>query len=132
MALHEAGAGIDLCEVVERSGPLSISRETTFDEDITDPDIIIATLDELVRDVHRSLVEEGLRFRTITVKIRYQGFITKTRAFSVSHHTNDISTIRKHAHLLIRELFTDNQVRLIGIRLSGFDSGDSRQATLNV
>jgi DNA polymerase IV (DinB-like DNA polymerase) len=117
---------------VERSGPRSISREITFDEDTVDPDVIALTLDELVRDVHQSLVEEGLRFRTITVKIRYQGFITKTRARSVSHHTDDIATIRKHAQSLISELFSNQQVRLVGLRLSGFESGDSRQAMLDV
>jgi DNA polymerase IV (DinB-like DNA polymerase) len=132
IVLHEAAAGVDRCEVVERSGPRSISREITFDEDTVDPDVIALTLDELVRDVHQSLVEEGLRFRTITVKIRYQGFITKTRARSVSHHTDDIATIRKHAQSLISELFSNQQVRLVGLRLSGFESGDSRQAMLDV
>lgn len=132
IAIHAVALGIDDREVQERGGPCSVSRETTFPEDTNDPEQLVETMDELVRDVHRNLVDENLRFRTVTVKVRYQGFVTKTKARSVLHHTNDITTVHRFAHTLLRELFCDCKIRLVGLRLSGFDEGESVQTTLDL
>jgi DNA polymerase IV (DinB-like DNA polymerase) len=130
--LHDCALGIDGSCVVERGGPRSVSRETTFDEDTGDPDLIAATMNDLVRDVHRNLIGEGLRFRTVTVKVRYTGFVTKTKARSVSHYTDDIRTVGALARCLLGELFSDRKIRLVGLRLSGFESRDARQRMLEV
>jgi len=132
IALHDLARGIDRSEVLERGGPRSVSRETTFETDTNDPDILSGTMEELVRDVHRNLRDEGLRFRTVTVKVRYTGFVTKTKAKSASHHTDDIATVRRLAHSLLRDLLTEQNVRLIGLRLSGFEVPDSGQTTLDL
>jgi len=132
IGLHDRALGIDRSGVVERGGPRSVSRETTFDEDTIDPDLLAATMNDLVRDVHRNLVGEGLRFRTVTVRVRYTGFVTKTKARSVSHFTDDIRTIGSLAHILLCDLFSDRKIRLVGLRLSGFEAKDARQMTLEV
>jgi DNA polymerase IV (DinB-like DNA polymerase) len=132
IGLRELALGIDGSEVQERGGPRSVSRETTFAEDTDDTEILAATMEELVRDVHRNLIEEGLRFRTVTVKIRYTGFFTKTKAKSVAHHTDDISTVYRLANALLRDLITDRKIRLVGLRLSGFEGRDSMQTTLDL
>ena len=75
--LHRTAHGIDTSEVEEHSGTRSISREITFETDTDDPDRIISTMDALADDVYTSLVHDGLRFRTLTVKVRYQGFVTE-------------------------------------------------------
>jgi len=130
--LHNIALGIDESEVAERGGPRSVSRETTFDEDTTSPEVLAATMEELVQDVHRNLIEEGLRFRTVTVKVRYQGFVTRTKAKSFPHYIDDIGTVRRAAGLLLRDLISENKIRLLGLRLSGFEIDDSMQTTLGV
>jgi len=130
--LQELALGNDGGIVAERDGPRSVSRETTFEEDTDDPRILGAALDELVRDVHRTLREDGLRFRTVTVKVRYTGFVTKTKARSVSHYTDDIKTIASTGRSLMNELLVDRKIRLVGLRLSGFETRDSRQRTLEL
>lgn len=132
IGLRDLALGIDGREVIERGGPRSISRETTFGEDTGDPEILTATMEELVQDVHRNLTEEGLRFRTVTVKVRYTGFVTKTRAKSIAHHTGDIATILRFANTLLRDLITEQKIRLVGLRLSGFEERDGGQTTLNL
>jgi len=132
IGLHDRALGIDGSGVVERGGPRSVSRETTFDEDTGDPELLAATMNDLVRDVHRNLTGERLRFRTVTVKVRYTGFVTKTKARSVSHYTDDIRTIGALAHTLLCDLFSDRKIRLVGLRLSGFEARDARQMTLEV
>jgi len=131
-ALHRLALGIDESEVAGRGGPRSISRETTFGEDTDDPEALAATMEGLIRDVHRNLTEEKYRFRTVTVKVRYTGFMTKTKAHSVQHYSDDIRTIRTLAHALLRDLLAERKIRLIGLRLSDLEAPDQGQTTLGI
>lgn len=130
--LHDTALGIDGSEVEERTDTGSISREMTFDEDTADPDLLIKTLDILAAEVYAGLVAEDLRFRTLTVKVRYQGFITRTRARSLSHCTRKKEVLMDCARSLLREMMDDKKVRLLGIRLSSLEKPDARQRTLQL
>ncbi len=66
--------------VKERDGVKSVSRETTFSEDTMNEQVIAATIDALARDVCRNLADESLRCRTVTIKVRYQGFCHKDKS----------------------------------------------------
>jgi DNA polymerase IV (DinB-like DNA polymerase) len=128
--LQEIARGIDRSEVEERNGVNSVSRETTFGTDTSDPQVIFMTMATLAGEVHRSLAAENLRFRTLTIKVRYQGFITKTKARTLSHFTNEERIIRTCAHSLLQEVIDGRKVRLLGLRLSSFDRKDPGQVTL--
>jgi len=130
IALHNAAFGIDESDVEERAGVKSVSREMTFADDTSDPQELVRTMNALAAEVHRNLVDEGLRFKTLTVKVRYQGFVTKTKAKTFSHYANDAVTIRTGAQALLRALFDGRKIRLLGLRLSGFEKQDSRQTCL--
>ena len=132
ISLHELARGIDRSEVEERDGIKSVSRETTFGTDTSDPEVIFMTMATLAGEVHRSLAAENLRFKTLTIKVRYQGFITKTKARTLSHFTDDKRIIRTCAHSLLREVIDGRKIRLLGLRLSSFDKKDSKQVTLPV
>jgi DNA polymerase IV (DinB-like DNA polymerase) len=80
--LHEYANGIDFSEVVEGYETKSIGREVTFEQDIDDEERILNVLDELAEDVHKEVIDSGLQFKTITIKVRYQHFDTHTRAKS--------------------------------------------------
>lgn len=131
-SLHELACGNDTGELGEYGGVRSISRETTFDEDTEDPALLAASLNDLAVSVHRNLGEERLRCRTVTVKIRYQGFVTRTRSRTLSHYTGEGDPIRACSQALLRELYDGRKVRLIGVRLSMFEKKDPCQMTLDV
>ena len=130
-ALQEAARGIDRTPVEDRKGVRSISRETTFEADTDDPALLAATLHTLAGEVHSSLVAEQLRFRTLTIKVRYQGFITRTKAGTLSRFTDEMAVISSCAESLLRELISDRKIRLLGIRLSSLEKQDVRQCTLD-
>ena len=130
--LHDAALGFDESEVKERDEIKSISKETTFERDTDDPKTLALTMDALTEDVHRNLTVEGLRFRTITVKVRYEDFVTKTKAKTLVHFTDNVSTLRSNAQALLRTLCGSNRIRLIGLRISSFEKSDGRQMTLGV
>jgi DNA polymerase IV (DinB-like DNA polymerase) len=128
--MYTIAGGTDESEVMECEGAKSVSRETTFDADTGDTQVMAVTMDALAEDVHRTLVEGDLRCKTITVRVRYRGFITKSKARTLSHYTDDTGIIRTCAHALLRGMYDGRKVRLLGIRLSSFDRRDSRQRTL--
>ncbi len=128
--LHQLACGFDGSGVSENQETKSISRETTFESDTDDVGVIVSTLDTLVRSVSGTLSEEKLRARTLTLKIRYTGFITRNRSRSFTHFTNDSASILSLAHTLFREEYDGRKIRLIGVRLSSFEKRDTTQATL--
>jgi DNA polymerase IV (DinB-like DNA polymerase) len=132
LSLKAITTGTDDDRVEERDGVKSVSRETTFSEDTSDEQVIVATIDALSQDVCRSLADESLRCRTVTIKVRYTGFVTRTRARTLPHSTNDPKTIRLAAQLLLREMYDGRKIRLLGIRLSSFEKRDARQMILPV
>ena len=132
IALQAIISGIDDDIVKERDRVKSVSRETTFLNDTNDEQVIAATLDALAREVCRNLSDESLRCRTVTIKVRYQGFVTKTKARTFPHYTDDEKTLRSGAHSLLRDIFDGRPIRLLGIRLSTFEKHDARQMILNV
>ncbi len=117
--LHEYSNGIDNSEVIEEYETKSIGRDVTFEKDIDDEDMIFKVLDELAEEVHKEVVDNAFRFKTITVKVRYQHFDTYTRARSLSFPTDDLEILRNNAKRLISPFLRGNKkVRLIGVRVS--------------
>jgi DNA polymerase IV (archaeal DinB-like DNA polymerase) len=119
--LHEYAYGIDYSEVIEEYETKSIGREVTFEEDIdvADEGQILGILDELAEEIHKELIDSGFRFKTITIKVRYEHFDTYTRAKSLSFQTNDLNILRNNAKRLIYAFLRGNKkVRLIGLRVS--------------
>jgi DNA polymerase IV (archaeal DinB-like DNA polymerase) len=130
--LHELALGIDTSELEESDGIKSLSRETTYDCDTDEAEILLTTLDTLAASVQQNLASENLRCRTVTIKIRYQGFLTQTRSHSLPHYTREPEPIRSAVHALFRETWDGRKVRLIGIRLSSFEKQDRCQTTLDL
>jgi DNA polymerase IV (DinB-like DNA polymerase) len=125
-----AATGADDGVVCGDSTIKSISREVTFEEDTADQGVIGRALEDMLEDLCRNLCSEHLRCRTITIKIRYQGFVTRTKAKTLSHSTGGIHTIRSTVRALAGEVIDGRKVRLIGIRLSSFDEPDPGQGQL--
>jgi DNA polymerase IV (DinB-like DNA polymerase) len=128
--LHEAAMGIDGSEVREHHGIKSISKEMTFEHDTGDAGEIVTTMSVLASEVRRSLAAEHLYFKTVTVRVRYEGFLTKTKAKTLFHYHNDEETIRVCAQGLLRDLFDDRKIRRLGLRLSELKKQDARQQML--
>jgi DNA polymerase IV (DinB-like DNA polymerase) len=128
--LHNLANGIDESEVREVECCKSISREITFEEDTDDSQILNQTMDAIAEDVHKTLLEEGFLFKTLSIKIRYRGFITHTRAHTLEHFTDDLDRIKDTSKILSKEFFGGNKIRLIGIRLSNLEKVKSGQKSM--
>jgi DNA polymerase IV (DinB-like DNA polymerase) len=120
--------GIDKSEVQERWEVKSMSRDTTFEEDTSDVNHILETLDALAKDVHEQLVESNFTCKTVTVKIRYENFETHTHGRTLPFLTDRLGDIQKTARELIREFLRhERKVRLVGVRLSSLVSTEKQR-----
>jgi DNA polymerase IV (DinB-like DNA polymerase) len=127
VGLYVVARGEDECGIEPRTGFRSVSREVTFEQDTSDIDLLKFTLDTLAQELSSWCVGENVIFRTISIKLRYEGFSTRSRARTFARYTSGARIIRETAWHLFRDLYDDRNVRLIGIRLSGIRSGDREQ-----
>ena len=119
--LYEASRGIDESPLVTHWEPKSVSRETTFQEDVKDWQVIAKTLVELTKDVVKSMKEEGYKGRTVTVKVRFSNFETHTRAKTFTEITDSLDQIRKGAFDCLNRFELKKRVRLIGVRMGNLE-----------
>ncbi len=122
--LYEAARGIDESPLVTHWEPKSMSRETTFQRDVRDWQIIARTIAELTKEVVSDMQESGYAARTVTLKIRFDDFHTVTRACSLECATASEESIRKTAFACLKRVELSRRVRLIGVRASNLEKTD--------
>ena len=114
--LYYLSRGIDNRRVEVNNPVKSISHEETFAEDISDRNLILASLLRMSIKVSRRLRKAGLVGNTIEVKIRYGDFTTYTRSISISVGTNQTDIIyQKAIYLLEKNKLLNRPIRLLGV-----------------
>ena len=103
----------------ERPDPKSISVERTFDRDVADWAVILETMDSVAHNVWLRAKGQGVRFRTVGIKIRFEGFVTHMRERTLGTLIADEAVIRATCRELIAEFEAKKRpVRLLGARVS--------------
>src|SRR5437588_928273 len=116
--------GIDPSPVLPPGDPKSISREVTFDRDVSDPTRVREAALALLQDVGQSLRSHRLSARTIVLKIRYQPFDTQSRQATLPYPTDrDDQLAAALRQLLETQLDPSRPVRLIGAGVSNLEQG---------
>ncbi len=128
--LHTIACGLDRDGLRQVGKQKSISREHTFLKDSTSPEEIIGCMHTMASLLCNELYERNMYSRTIGVRIRYTGFITKTRSVTLLQPTREVRLIESAIDGLFKEIWDMTPVRLIGIRLSGLVEHDPVQRTL--
>ncbi|MDG6222280.1 MAG: DNA polymerase IV [Candidatus Bathyarchaeota archaeon] len=125
--LYLMAQGIDESDVQEHWEQKSMSRETTFQQDMSDFDIVLDIVNALSEDLHQELVASDFLFKTVTIKIRYENFETHTHGKTLTIFSDQLKDIQKTAVDLVKDyLFLDRKVRLIGVRLSNLFSAEKQ------
>ena len=129
--MHELASGRDIHEIRADGASRSMSRETTFERDTDDPETLLRALDEMAADLKGTLARENLFFRTLTLKIRYTGFITRTWSHTLPHATNSLKVIQDLAKGLLSAAPHRGTVRLLGIRFSNLQELGATQRSID-
>ncbi len=131
--LHAAAQGRDERDVVTESEPRSVSRETTFERDLSArhdrPELSRIFTDLCVR-VAADLQRKGYAGRTIGIKLRYDNFATVTRDRTLDVPTQDAQAIRRAAGECLKRVPLERRIRLLGVRIGGLSpvTGGAAQA----
>jgi DNA polymerase-4 len=119
----------------EDETPITVVRETksqsteiTFDADVRDPAELEGHLRQLADELCRRLRKRELEGRTIGIKIRLDDWTNVTRSHTVEQPTNDPGVVGPVVLDLLRAYDPQRPVRLLGVRLAGFESGEAPEA----
>ena len=118
--MHEAANGRDERPVVTHSEPKSISRETTFEDDlhpVDDRETLSRVFTDLCSRLAGDLERKGYAGRTIGLKLRYDNFKTLTRDCTLEAPTRDAAAIRRAAGECLKRVPLERRIRLLGVRV---------------
>ena len=107
----------------------SVSRETTFQHDITDFDYLKDALRLLAKELSLNIRFDGTFARTVTLKVKYSNMklITRSKSGETVNRAKDIYDIV--ASML--DSIEKRPIRLVGVGLSGFEESEYHQITLD-
>jgi DNA polymerase-4 len=113
----------------------SSGSETTFAEDLTEPQAIEAGVTGMAGDVWNWCEKTGVYGRTVTVKIKYADFKQITRSKSFSTPVTTAEALREASIALTRTVYpVRTGIRLVGVTVSNFNEpeGEARQLGLGL
>lgn len=106
----------------------SRSRETTFQQNISDPEAMAAEVVVLAKRVSQDVAEEGRPAARVAVKVRFAPFQTHTHSMTLPARTSDPAEIEKAALAVLGMFDLGRPVRLLGVRAE-FLSATERSAS---
>lgn len=126
----ELAEGIDNRQVTPffEAKAKSISREHTFQHDVSDINYLKDALRLLARDLSLKIRLEGIFARTITLKVKYSNMKQITRSKSGDAICGAKEIYKISAAML--DTVERRPIRLLGIGLSGFAGSDFKQMTI--
>jgi DNA polymerase IV len=128
--MHEAAHGRDERSVKTESAPKSVSRETTFEEDlhpVRDRERLSRIFTDLCVRVADDLKRKGVVGKTIGLKLRYDNFKTVTRDHTLDAPTGDAAAIRRAAGECLKRVPLDRRIRLLGVRVGALRAPGAAQ-----
>jgi len=118
--LHEHARGIDRRRLQSGRTPKSVSRETTYDTDTIDYDMVRSTLLLLSERCCLALRKDGLAATRIAVKLRHSDFKTYMKFRTLEVATDQEQVVYRVALDLFERLLERGvQIRLVGVSLTG-------------
>jgi len=130
--------GEDPREVEPWREPVSYSEENTFERDVADVATLEAALGGHAEAVARRLRADGVRGRTVFVKLKLgrrrapgpRGFALLTRRTTLADATDDGAEIARAARELLARAGPPEPVRLVGVGVANLEPRDAPQLAL--
>ena len=125
--LLDRAQGEDVSPVAVRETAKQMSREDTFPVDLHEEPALERELQRLARRVAADLRGDGLRARTVTVKIRDADFVTRSARRTLPEPIESDRAVWQVSRELLARLRRARRVgvRLLGVALSGFEGEEA-------
>lgn len=121
--------GIDPRPVETDRERKSIGTERTF-RATDDREILSRYLKDFSQELAENLLKKKIQARTISIKIKYDDFVLRTRSRTLDNPTYKEEEIYRWAMQLFSEVKLDRKLRLIGLSLSNLSDLDYQQLDL--
>jgi DNA polymerase-4 len=113
--MWELANSIDHREVEPRILPKQISRETTFEEDTIDHEVVRATLQYLTERIAGKLRQQELLCRRVGIKIRYSDFSQYNVSQALAQATDSAAEIFEEVEKIVKRTpFRRLRIRHVG------------------
>ena len=122
--LWHLARGEDYRRVSSNAPVKSISKETTFNEDTTDRDLLDGHIWRLSEQVSARAKAKGKAGRVVTLKLKTAKFKTLTRRISLHQPTQMADKIYRTARSLFDQVEHESAYRLIGVGISDLCTHD--------
>ncbi len=120
--VRDKALGQDSDSVHIHSATKSISSETTFSGDVGDEEELRDVVEQKAVGVAHQLERNGLKGRTVKLKLRLSDFTTFTRQTTLPYHTDAEEPIKEAAWALLEaELDPERTFRLLGVGVANFE-----------
>jgi DNA polymerase-4 len=120
LRLRELAHGIDPTPVTPFAAGKSVSSECTLHEDTLDREVLIRCLLEQSEEVAAGLRKEGVKARTVVLKIKHADFTLATRRTTFAPATQSSKELYEQAVRLLSQYGLKARIRLIGLGATGF------------
>ena len=127
--LWNKAQGIHSSTITEYREPKSISKENTFEENVTDIDFLMSEIVRMTEKISFELRKEEKVAGCVTIKLRYPDFETTSHQVSIPYTSADDEIIPVAKNLFHKLYKKGKPVRLLGVRLSDL-SNDAVQTNL--
>lgn len=104
----------------------SRSRESTFQRDVTDPEVLARRVAELARRVAEDVHDEARPAVRVAVKVRFAPFFTQSRSVALPAPGEDAGEIERAALAALGRFTLGRPVRLVGVRADLAEAGGGR------
>ena len=123
---YNIARGLDHRPVNAERTRKSIGSEVTFEHDISDRQVLIDHLQQLLRKCLNRLNETHQNAYTLTIKIKFDNFVQITRGRTLPQALrSDLETQPLLEELLHSATIEQRKIRLVGITLSGLEEHQS-------
>jgi DNA polymerase-4 len=117
--------GIDPTPVAPHSPAKSVSSECTLEEDTCETTALTRCLLEQADEVAAGLRKEGVKARTVVLKIKHADFNLFTRRATFTPPTQSSKVLYRQALRLLDAYRLTQKIRLIGLGATGFVPADA-------
>lgn len=122
--LHHLSRGEDVRRVSPDREAKSVSAETTFNSDLSEPGDLIPILRSLSERVSDRLKKQGIAGRTVVLKLKTRDFKIRTRNRQLADPTRLADRIFETGLKLLKPEMDGTKFRLLGIGVSDLSDDD--------
>ena len=117
--------GLDHRSISTRAAVKSISKETTFNDDISDIEKLDGYVWRLAEQVSDNAKSKGHSGHVVTLKVKTTDFKSLTRRITLREPTQITQRIYEQARRMLNDVINQAPFRLIGVGISNLDTAEN-------